>query len=395
MKFVSHLNSAIHILQQYKGDEPFVHFIKKKFRQDKKFGSTDRRTISHLCFCYFRLGQALKKISIEEKVLTGVFLCDHLANECLAYFKPDWNETIGLPLAQKLSIIHHPFLIPDIFPWQGELSTGVDYQKFCESFLIQPDLFLRLRPGNEEIVMKKLLNANIKFRLIGDSCITLSNATKIDTVIHVNKEAVIQDYSSQQVGDFLQVPTTNLKPPGFNPASSLSVWDCCAASGGKSILAKDRLGNISLTVSDIRESILINLKKRFEEAAITKYESFTADLSSAAGHRSSEKFDLIIADVPCTGSGTWGRSPEAICFFDTREIETYSVLQKKIITNVIPSLKGNGRLVYLTCSVFKDENEGMIDYILQNFPLQLERMEVLRGYDKKADSMFAAVFCIK
>ncbi|HXB44297.1 MAG TPA: hypothetical protein VNV85_09590, partial [Puia sp.] len=333
MKFVSHLKTATHILQQYRGDEPFAHFIKKNFRQHKKFGSTDRKTISHLCYSYFRLGQALKEVSTEEKILAGIFLCDHLTNNLLAYFKPEWNDNIGLPLAQKLSIIHHHFSILDIFPWQGDLSTGVDYQEFCESFLIQPDLFLRLRPGHEEIVMKKLLNANIKFRLIGDSCISLSNATKIDKVVHVNKEAVIQDYSSQQVGDLLQMPNANLKPQGFNPASSLSVWDCCAASGGKSILAKDRLGNINLTVSDIRESILINLKKRFEEAGIKKYESFTTDLSSAFVRRSSEKFDLIIADVPCTGSGTWGRSPETISFFDKKEIETYGALQKKIITN--------------------------------------------------------------
>jgi 16S rRNA (cytosine967-C5)-methyltransferase len=395
MKFVSHLNTAMHILQQYKGDEPFVHFIKKNFQKHKKFGSTDRRTISHLCYYYFRLGQALKNVSIEEKVLIAVFLCEHLPNKLLTYFRPEWNESINVSLAEKLSIIHHTHLIPDIFPWHEELSNGIDYQKFCESFLIQPDLFLRLRPGNEEIVMKKLLNSNIKFRLIGDSCITLSNATKIDEVIQVNKEAVIQDYSSQQVGNFLQVPSTNLNPHGFHPTSTIRVWDCCAASGGKSILVKDTLGNINLSVSDIRESILINLKKRFGEAGIKKYESFAADFSSAFGHRSPEKFDLIIADVPCTGSGTWGRSPEALSFFDTKEIETYSALQKKIISNVIPSLKGNGRLVYLTCSVFKGENEGMVDFILKNFSLELERMEVLTGYDKKADTMFAAAFCIK
>ena len=394
MKFVSHLNTATHILQQYRGDEPFAHFIKKNFRQHKKFGSTDRRTISHLCYSYFRLGKAMNEVSTEEKILAGVFLCDHLHNDLLAYFKPEWNENIHLTITQKLSIIHYPFLIADIFPWQGELSNEIDCENFCESFLVQPDLFLRLRPGNEEAVKKKLLNADIKFRVINDSCIALSNTTKINEVIHVNKEAVIQDYSSQKIGDFIQPQTTNYKPQSFNPSSSLKVWDCCAASGGKSILAKDKLGSIALTVSDIRKSILFNLKKRFEEAAIKGYKSFVADLSSGAGHRSLGKFDLIIADVPCSGSGTWGRSPEALCFFDKKEIDRYSALQKKIITNVIPSLKKNGRLVYLTCSVFKMENEEMVGYILQNFHSHLEKMEVLKGYDKKADTMFAAAFTL-
>jgi len=82
-------------------------------------------------------------------------------------------------------------------------------------------------------------------------------------------------------------------------------------------------------------------------------------------------------------------------FFDKNEIDSYSNLQKKIIRHVIPSLKKNGRLVYITCSVFKKENEEIIDYILQDSQLQLEKMEVLKGYDKKADTMFAAGFLNK
>jgi 16S rRNA (cytosine967-C5)-methyltransferase len=48
----------------------------------------------------------------------------------------------------------------------------------------------------------------------------------------------------------------------------LAVWDCCAASGGKSILVKDTLNSIQLTVSDIRQSILNNLQQRFAVAGI-------------------------------------------------------------------------------------------------------------------------------
>jgi len=66
-------------------------------------------------------------------------------------------------------------------------------------------------------------------------------------------------------------------------------------------------------------------------------------------------------------------------------------LQKKIVSNVIPQLKENGVLVYVTCSVFKKENEDMVHYIVQELHLKLVKMELLKGYDKKADTMFAAV----
>ena len=384
MKYYSHFNTATQILQQYNGKEPFAHFIKNFFRQNKKYGSTDRKNISHLCYCYFRLGHSLKDLPIEEKILIGIFLCNHSSSDLLGHLKPELNESIHLSLQKKLSIINDPLSLKDIFPWSTELSTGVDYEEFCASYLVQPDLFLRIRPGNEEIVKKKLLNANTEFTQINDFCISLNNSTKIDEIIKINKEAVIQDYNSQQVGNFFEPQTTNYKPQ--------TVWDCCAASGGKSIMAKDKLGNIDLTVSDIRESILINHKKRFKEAGIKKYKSFAADLSADNYHRPTAKFDLIIADVPCSGSGTWSRTPETLCYFDEKEIKGYSELQKKIINNVIPSLKENGRLVYITCSVFKRENEEIVDFIQKKLHLQLEKIELLSGYNKKADTMFIATF---
>jgi 16S rRNA (cytosine967-C5)-methyltransferase len=55
-----------------------------------------------------------------------------------------------------------------------------------------------------------------------------------------------------------------------NPKSEIKLWDCCAASGGKSLLAVDTLGNIDLTVSDVRSSIIHNLKHRFAVAGHNK-----------------------------------------------------------------------------------------------------------------------------
>ena len=147
-----------------------------------------------------------------------------------------------------------------------------------------------------------------------------------------------------------------------------------------------------ITVSDIRESILANLKKRFSEAGIKKYRSFITDLSTENSKLKTQNYDLIIADVPCTGSGTWSRTPEALSFFKEKEIERFNELQKKILTNIIPCLKKGGQLVYITCSVFKKENEEVAGFIQSNFNLKLEKMEILKGYDKKADTMFAARF---
>jgi len=331
-------------------------------------------------------------VSMEEKLLMSVFLCSDKANEILTALKPEWNEKYALPLRQKLLIINYPLPISEVFPWKEELSEGIDHEEFCLSFFMQPDLFLRVRPGKEKIVVQKLQQAGIDFKFITDTCLSLENASKIDEVIELDKEAVVQDYNSQKTGEFIKSEILNLK-------SEISVWDCCAGSGGKSIMAYDIDPAIELTVSDTRESILANLKKRFEKAGIKKYKSFIGDLS-----RNKSEIpnlipiaigtEIIVADVPCTGSGTWSRTPEQLYFFNERRIEEYSALQRKIVSNAIPQLQPGGTFIYITCSVFKKENEEIAMFIKENFHLKLKQMEVLKGYDKKADSMFVAVLSL-
>jgi len=78
-------------------------------------------------------------------------------------------------------------------------------------------------------------------------------------------------------------------------------------------------------------------------------------------------------------------------YFNERKIEEYAALQKKIISNIVPNLKPGGILLYITCSVFKKENEAMVTWLKEKFHLQLMKMELLRGYEIKADTMFAAL----
>lgn len=322
---------------------------------------------------------------IEEKIFSALFLCSAETNEILENLMPEWNEKVQLPFAGKLSVINYSFLPEDVFPFKDELSDAIDFKEFSESFFIQPDLFIRVRPGKENRVIKKLKEAQIQFKSITNSCIALPNASRIENIIELDKEAVIQDYSSQRVGEFL----INLKSKISD--SRLNVWDCCAASGGKSILAKDILGNPDLTVSDIRESVLINLKKRFAQAGINNYKSFIADLSDPIALQVSSFYDLVICDAPCTGSGTWGRTPEQLFYFDSRMIKEYADRQQKIVSSVIPHVKPGGYFLYITCSVFKKENEEITSFITKQFGLEVSKEAMLKGYDKKADTMYAAL----
>jgi 16S rRNA (cytosine967-C5)-methyltransferase len=73
-----------------------------------------------------------------------------------------------------------------------------------------------------------------------------------------------------------------------------------------------------------------------------------------------------------------------------KDIE-YAALQKKIVTNALTRLRPGGYFLNITCSVFKKENEETVEFLKEKFHLQLMKMEYLKGYDKKADTMFAAL----
>ena len=379
----SYLKTAVQILQLYEGAEPFAAFLKKYFSLNKKMGSRDRKQIAHLCYCFFRAGTLKEKSINEENILAGLFLCSSEPNEILQLLKPEWNSKTALKPEEKLELLHEP--LSAVFPWKEHLSATVEYELFCNSFFVQPDLFLRIRPGKNERVKEQLKKSGIGFNVISEQCLSVPNTTKITSVLDSDQDVIIQDLNSQQVGQFIGqalAAFSHEKP---------AVWDCCAGSGGKSIMTYDLYPHIELTVSDVRESILSNLRKRFEKAGINRYTSFVTDLTSQHPIPDSG-FQLILCDAPCSGSGTWSRTPEQKYFFDYRRIDAYASLQKNIVATAISRLEPGGTFIYITCSVFRKENEEVVAFIKDRFHLKINEMQLLKGYASKADSLFVAVF---
>ncbi len=386
----SHINSAKKILDTYQGDKPFAIFLKQFFASNKKYGSKDRKSIASLCFHYFRMGKAFTNISIEEKLLIATFLCETKDSLLLQDLKPEWNEKISLPVSEKISLLGQNSSLLDFFQFSDLLSSGIETDAFSLSMLIQPDLFIRIRPKSKDTVINQLQQSGYYWQLMNEHCVRLKNSDKVADFFKLDKEVVIQDANSQKVLDFLKQPGLLENSVGNN---SLSVWDCCAASGGKSILLTDVLDRkIDLTVSDVRESILTNLHQRFKSAEIINYESFITDLSSSSHQSIKSDFDLIICDAPCSGSGTWGRTPEQLVFFKKTSLKYYAELQQKIVNNAITHLKPGGLLVYITCSVFKAENEMVVNFVTESLECKLIDMQLLKGYHQRSDSMFVAIF---
>jgi 16S rRNA (cytosine967-C5)-methyltransferase len=405
VKFDNQLRYAVQIIDTYQGDTPLHAWLKDFYRVHPQMGSSDRRIVSTMVYGHYRLGHAIKTHSPEKRIIAGLFLCQQQPLELLDYFNPGLNEQVTLPLTEKIACYQATpdgagFRSEEIFPWKDQLSPDIDHLAYCRSFLLQPDLFLRIRPGHETGVREKLARALPASGAAGIALTTpgtaasippatlrLPNGFKVEDHFTPDREIVIQDYNSQRVAEFLQPGSPNSTPG--SPAPEY-FWDACAASGGKSILAHDLYPKMELFVSDIRDSILRNLRSRFKTAGIKKYHAFLVDLATQTPPASAAGADLILVDAPCTGSGTWGRTPEDAWFFNPDKIRRYSEVQKSILSNIAPQLSPDASLVYCTCSVFKKENEEMAAFIRDTLGLKEQARENLKGYDLRADTLFAA-----
>lgn len=370
------------IMQEYAPTEPFARFLTRFFKANKQMGSSDRRMASRLCYNYFRLGTALPEVEALGRLTIAEFLCE-VESDLVALYQPDWLSKQQLTVEEKIDFIESiGFPIrSSIFPFLTKLSPGIDKDNFEAAHLIQPDLFVRVKRDAVAKVERELQRNAVIFNKESDCGYRLANGTRLQDLNKIKGLYEVQDLSSQQTINFM---------PAIN---GQKWWDACAASGGKSLMLLDKFPDIDLLVSDIRLSILRNLDERFLESGIqNSYRKKIIDLTKdASSILKDELFDAVILDVPCSGSGTWCRTPEMMLQIKDAQVDTYVELQKSIVNNALPFLKNEGTLTYITCSVFKAENEDMIDYLVKKHDLIVERTETILGYKHRADTMFAAL----
>ncbi|MCQ6958175.1 RsmB/NOP family class I SAM-dependent RNA methyltransferase [Mucilaginibacter aquariorum] len=382
MKAINQIKTFQRILDEFPADTPLSKFLPGFYRQNKQMGSTDRRVAGRLIYNYFRLGRALPNLPADDRLMVAEFLCNTQSNSFLQHFKPDWAACVGFSIDEKINLVkatYSDFKLEDVFPWVQQLSAGIDKDAFLKSFFIQPDLFIRVTKGFEAQVKAELTKASVTFKDEGNGCLSLPNGTRLETIFPKQHWFEVQDLSSQQTANY------------FKPEKWDSWWDACAASGGKSLLLHSLQPDIKLVVSDIRESILSNLDERFQQAGLRKYQKKVMDLTENNEQLLyNYEFDGIILDAPCSGSGTWGRTPEMISQFEIHKTDFFKRLQQAIVRNVAKHLKPGKPLIYITCSAFKAENEDAVNFITKELGLKLEEMKVLTGYENKADTMFVA-----
>ncbi len=373
-----------HLTDTYKGERPLVDFLKAFFKQNHRLGSRDRRLISDAMFSWYRAAQGFgESLPFEEKMKACIRLCGAEPKLSALFESEDFQSE--MPFAKRLPEAQEKdFELEKLIPETITFSEGINREDWLFSILQQPRFFVRLRPGaNKKALFSILQNAGISFEEIFPDCLSLPANTPLQT-LWPQAAYTVQDWGSQQVCSFLQ------------PKKNESWWDVCAGGGGKSLFLKDTSPGIRLLSSDVRPIALRALEERFKTLGVKPPQTRITDASDAAALTSqmgAERLDAIVCDVPCSGSGTWAHTPEIRHFFGEESLKELAGLQTKIAQNSLRFLKSGGRFFYITCSVFREENEVVVEKLLsQNPTLRLKEMRLQNGLPHKADSLFVAVF---
>lgn len=365
------------------GTIPLSRFLKQWFKANKQMGSKDRKALSSLLYSYYRTVFLFKALSMSDHLLAAQFLlsCDLGITDEL---RPQWLPYLKGSFDEKVEIIKAEFKDVNFSmetPFDPLISNQIDLPAFTRSFFTQPKLFIRIRKGCGDDIKKVLTAHELNFTELNSATLSFENRTSLDLKTQTAGGCFeVQDLSSQETASL------------FMPQPGSVWWDACAGSGGKSLLLADTGEDVKIHASDYRASILINLRERFLQAGVAKAKVFQADLLENVNIPPDDYFDGIILDAPCTGSGTWGRTPELLSAFDGSKVESYKLRQLRMAMNVLPCLKAKGALVYITCSVFTAENEWIVERLLQTGVLELVSQEYFKGYDRGADTLFGARF---
>jgi 16S rRNA (cytosine967-C5)-methyltransferase len=192
----------------------------------------------------------------------------------------------------------------------------------------------------------------------------------------------IQDEASQLVAPFAEIPQEPIR-----------VLDACAGAGGKTLhlaAIMDNRGEIYATDRDGRK--LLELKKRRRRSGAQNIRIvLPEERSKRLGKDKHGWFDLVVLDVPCTGTGTLRRNPGIKWILTEEMLSSLLEVQRGILEENIKYVKPGGTLLYATCSVLKEEAEDQIAGFLEPHPeFTLEAMLRTRPDKEGCDGFFAA-----
>lgn len=376
------VNKQRHLAQLWRAyvDHPTARqadkWLAAYFRAHKGYGKRDRRWYSEQFFGLLRTVIGYLPEAARRDAATA------------------WQALPAFDIGGACGLIHG-LSLPDT--WKRWLELSSIPQEKMPQFLAQlgskPPLYLRVNyPGRLSEIETELSAAGFSVETLrhDERWITLKIVGELPVyeLASLKKGLIeIQDLASQHLGAAVDAH------PG------MAVWDVCAGGGGKTMQIASQMQNRGvLYASDIRDYKLDELKLRARRAGFHNIRRFAvsdgaiAPLDTAKEIKNAGGFHRILVDAPCSSSGTLRRNPDVRFRIMPDDPEKFAALQLKILDAVQGHLRPSGRLVYSTCSVFKTENEDVVQsFIAQHPGFRIVESRWVGSPDLDSDTMFYSI----
>ena len=270
--------------------------------------------------------------------------------------------------ALHLSIIHsHPLWL--VQRWIKEMGIEETLDACVFNNRISP-LTLRtntLKMGREELI-EKLGKKGLKGipASFSSEGILLEDPPPTSELPFLNDGFfIIQDEASQLVTSVL------------DPKAGEKILDGCASPGGKTTHMAQKMENKGeIYALDLTRDKLVFIEEMCRRLGIEIVKTWKGDATQFLPGLEGITFDRVLADVPCSGFGTLRKNPDLKWRKGEGDIKRLSDLQLEILTHLSGHVKKGGVLVYSTCTVFREENEDVVEKFLEGHPeFQLDRMD--------------------
>gem|GEM_PF-296619 len=385
------LRNCAQLILNYEGEVPFHLYLKQEFKRNTTWGSKDRKNYRHHCYNFWRTAQISDRA--DETTIIEWIKKSLEVNGRLEDYESD--EKGGLRALDSTMIDTRYSEISDAF-WNGFPAVSKDLAteiRWNDWFSKEAPVWIKVvRLSSMEMVLSALKDKGIEiiaeFSPTNAICIPgLSPVQDLEQQGHI----LIQDIGSQQsmILDHC-LPSELLS----NKNGMSMVWDACCGAGGKTLSLLLNYPNLDIQCSDIRTGILENLMLRFETCGLEKPFVFRHNLAESRHKKTA--FKLVIADLPCSGSGTWRRNPEEKWFYQEQRWHDAQQMQMDMVMNAAKSVSEGGYLIVCTCSIFARENEELIEAAVENLNSDSRNWEVidarfLGGIDQNGDYLYRTV----
>ncbi len=219
-----------------------------------------------------------------------------------------------------------------------------------------PDNLSAILKNDYEILSEKVKNMGFALKLSGRTDLTGK------TIEHIIGEYYMQGLSSM------------IPPVILNPASGDKVLDLCAAPGSKTTGIAEMMNNQgTLIANEIAMDRTMALVYNLDRMNIinTGVLHFKGEMLSKIYDN---YFDKILVDAPCSGLGILQKKEEVNDWWSEERVKNLGELQLKLLVTAIKMIRTGGEIVYSTCTLTPEENEGVISKVMEKYPVELEEI---------------------